>query len=150
MTDRNLQLTPEEASALEQDNLVMGVVREANAAQQSSFASLFPDAIQMSTLRYWSAIRKPAAVGHLKQAIAAGDDVNEHSGDGYTALHGAAENGCIENAELLLASGADATIKTTSGRTAVDLARLQGHDAIVGLLEPAATAKRERPWWKFW
>ncbi|WP_058936058.1 ankyrin repeat domain-containing protein [Roseateles depolymerans] len=150
MTDKTLQLTPEQASALEQDKLLMSVVGEANAASRSPLDSLFGDAVPMSTLQYWSAIRSPAAVGHLKQALAAGEDVNAHSGDGYTALHGAAENGCLENVQLFLASGADVTIKTASGKTAADLARLQGHDAIVALLEPAPTAKGKRPWWKFW
>jgi ankyrin repeat protein len=150
MTDRNLELTPEEKSALEQDNLMMGLLKEANAGQPVPFASLFPDAIPMSTLRYWSAIQRADAVAHLKQAIAAGDNVNEHSGDGYTALHGAAENGCIENVKVLLANGADATIQTATGKTAVDFARLQGHEAIVNLMEPAAITQTERPWWKVW
>ena len=150
MTNPNLQLTPEEKSALEKDALVMGLVKEVNTAQQSSFASLFPDAIPMSTLQYWSGMRRPDAIAHLKQAIAAGDDVNEHSGDGYTALHGATENGCVENVKLLLACGADITIRTTSGKTALDFAREQGHDKIVGLLEPASLSNPDKPWWKFW
>jgi ankyrin repeat protein len=150
MTDRNLELTPEEKTALEQDNLMMGLLKEANAGQPVSFASLFPDAIPISTLSYWSTIQRTDAVAHLKQAIAAGANVNEHSGDGYTALHGAAENGCIVNVKILLANGADVTIKTATGKTPVDFAKLQGHHAIVDLMEPATTPQTERPWWKFW
>lgn len=150
MIDHNLDLTLQEQSVLEQDNLVMELVKEANAGQPVSIASIFPDAIPMSTLQYWSAIQSPDAVAHLKQAIAAGDNVNEHGGDGYTALHGAAENGCAENIRLLLAHGADAAIRTSSGKSATDLARQQGHKMIVSLLEPTAISRPERSRWKFW
>jgi ankyrin repeat protein len=150
MTDKNLDLSPEEKSALQQDKLMMEIVKEMNSPSQASIASLFPNAIQMSTLGYWSAIARPDAAAHLKQAIAAGDNVNEHNGDGYTALHAAAENGCIDNVKLLLANGADVAIRTTDGKFAVDLARLQGHTGIVSLFEPGATTQHEKPWWKFW
>lgn len=150
MTDPNLQLTPEEKASLEQDARIMGLLKEVNSAQQSSFSSIFADSIPMSALQYWSVIRKPDAIANLKQAIAAANDVNEHRGDGYTALHGAAENGCIDNVKLLLACGADITIKTATGKTALDLATQQGHDTIVHLLEQAAPSKPDKPWWKVW
>ncbi|AVG17491.1 hypothetical protein CFN79_17380 [Chromobacterium vaccinii] len=150
MTDRNLDLTAQENSALEQDSLIMGLVKEANASQPVTIASIFPDAIPMSTLQYWSAVQRSDAMAHLKQAIAAGDNVNEHSGDGYTALHSAAENGCAENVKFLLENGADITIRTASGKSAADLARQQGHKMIATLLEPTAISQPEQPWWKFW
>ncbi|WP_168194935.1 ankyrin repeat domain-containing protein [Chromobacterium phragmitis] len=144
MTDRNLDLTAQENSALEQDKLTMGLVKEANASQPVTIASIFPDAIPMSTLQYWSAIQRSDALAHLKQAIAAGDNVNEHNGDGYTALHSAAENGCTGNVKLLLGNGADTTIRTSSGKSAADLARQQGYEMIATLRETAAISQPER------
>ncbi|WP_158300696.1 hypothetical protein [Chromobacterium sp. ATCC 53434] len=76
MTDRNLDLTAQERSALEQNNLAIGLVKETNTGQPIPIASIFLDAIPMSMLQYWSTIQRPDAVAHLKQAIAAGDHVN--------------------------------------------------------------------------
>ena len=50
-------------------------------------------------------MRRPDAIAHLNQAIVAGDDVNEHSGDGCTAFHGSVENGGVEKVKPLLACG---------------------------------------------
>ncbi|WP_196303032.1 ankyrin repeat domain-containing protein [Chromobacterium violaceum] len=144
MTDRNLDLTARENSALEQDKLIIGLVKEANASQPVTIESIFPDAIPMSTLQYWSAIQRRDALAHLKQAIAVGNNVNEHNGDGYTPLHGAAENGCTENVKLLLENGADTTIRTSSGKSAADLARQQGYEMIATLLEAAAISQGRR------
>lgn len=69
MTDPNLQLTPEEKASLEQDARIMGLLKEVNSAQQSSFSSIFADSIPMSALQYWSVIRKPDAIAHLKQLL---------------------------------------------------------------------------------
>ena len=49
------------------------------------------------------------------------------SDQGYTALHLAANNGNVELVEFLLRSGADRSLKTGSGETAIDLAVKQGH-----------------------
>jgi ankyrin repeat protein len=50
-----------------------------------------------------------------------GADVNSADPAGYTALMYAANLGLVENVKVLLANGADATLKTESGSTALDL-----------------------------
>jgi ankyrin repeat protein len=72
-----------------------------------------------------------ALVGKL---IAEGADVNAINGGGFTALHGAAEDGLTPIAEQLLRAKADPSIKSITGDTALDFARREGHRAIVGLL----------------
>lgn len=52
-----------------------------------------------------------------------------------TALMQAADNGHIEVVEMLLQEGADAAVTNRDGKTAADLARVNGHVAIVKLLE---------------
>ncbi|AUH53586.1 hypothetical protein CXB49_09185 [Chromobacterium sp. ATCC 53434] len=68
----------------------------------------------------------------------------ESNGDGYTTLHGAAENGCAGNVKLLLGNGADTTIRTSSEKSAADLARQQGYEMIATLLETATISQPER------
>jgi hypothetical protein len=60
------------------------------------------------------------------------------------------EHGCTENVKLLLANGADTTMRTASGKSAADLAWQQGYNMIISLLEQTAVSQSERPWWKFW
>ena len=66
--------------------------------------------------------------------IEAGADVNARQQVDYTPLMGAAANARIEIMELLLAHGADRTMKTTDGKTPADLAREHGHDEIASRL----------------
>ena len=53
---------------------------------------------------------------------------------GMTALQMSVFNGYTEIARLLLASGGDPLIKDSDGKTCLDIAREQGHDGIVELL----------------
>jgi ankyrin repeat protein len=53
-------------------------------------------------------------------------------------LHGAAENGVLENVKLLVANGADVSAKTVNGKTPHDLAKAQGHTGVVIFLESQA------------
>jgi hypothetical protein len=62
--------------------------------------------------------KSPDIVTVLKQ----GADVNMPDGKGYTALMYAANLGLLENVKTLLANGADATLKSTDGSTAVSIA----------------------------
>lgn len=64
----------------------------------------------------------------------AGADVNARQQIDYTPLMGAAANARTAIMELLLARGADAAMRTTEGRTAADLAREHGHEAIAARL----------------
>ena len=53
----------------------------------------------------------------------------------YTPLMGAAANARLEILDLLLAHGADPSMKTTEGKTAADLAREHGHADVAARLE---------------
>lgn len=66
--------------------------------------------------------------------VEAGADVNARQQIDYTPLMGAAANARVEILDLLLAHGADPSIKTTDGKSAADLAREHGHDAIAARL----------------
>jgi uncharacterized protein len=52
----------------------------------------------------------------------AGADMNGQGAEGSTALHGAAQNGDVELARLLLARGADRGVQTAGGIRPADLA----------------------------
>lgn len=54
--------------------------------------------------------------------------------DGFTALHRAAANGFLAIATRLLEGGADLTLRTKGGDTALDFARSQGQSEVVALL----------------
>ena len=56
-----------------------------------------------------------------------GADVNARDSDGFTALHYAACVGDDRIAVYLLDKGADHTIRSVSGRTALDLAGSKGY-----------------------
>jgi ankyrin repeat protein len=66
--------------------------------------------------------------------IDAGADVNARQQMDYTPLMGAAANARVDLLELLLAHGADPALTTTDGKTAADLARAHGHEAIAARL----------------
>ena len=56
---------------------------------------------------------------------------------GGTALHAAAKENKLENAEFLVGRGIGRDIKDERGHRAVDLARELGHGEVVALLEGA-------------
>ncbi|KAJ7596936.1 ankyrin repeat-containing domain protein [Mycena floridula] len=62
-------------------------------------------------------------------------DVNSLDEFGYTALHLAADRGNVGAVRLLLEKGADATLKDPDGLTALELARVAGHDELVEVLK---------------
>jgi uncharacterized protein len=53
---------------------------------------------------------------------------------GYTALMIAAANGFADAVDVLLAAGANKSIKTPDGKTAADFARERGHEALAAKL----------------
>jgi ankyrin repeat protein len=65
--------------------------------------------------------------------IDAGADVLYQRDDGFTLLMTAAEASCESVARLLLAAGVDPSL-TSAGRTASDLARARGYDALADFL----------------
>ena len=135
MTDSSLELTPEEQDALERENKMMEVLRQATGNSGTSFGELLPNAFPVSELQYWAPIDRPDARARLKQALASGAEVNEKSDGDYTPLHGAAENGVLENVKLLIASGADVTAQLTDCKTPLDIAKAQGHAGVVEYLQ---------------
>jgi ankyrin repeat protein len=66
--------------------------------------------------------------------VKAGAAVNERQSGGFTPLMSAAQNGDTEVARLLLAHGADPSLRDDEGRSAADHARTAGHPEIAALL----------------
>jgi len=69
-----------------------------------------------------------------KVLLEAGARVNTQQCDGITALHFAAEKDFNKVVKHLLAYGADKTIKSNCGKTAIDAARIHGHNGDVYLM----------------
>jgi ankyrin repeat protein len=67
-----------------------------------------------------------------KQLLTAGANPNATDGGKMTPLHSAAVYGHIGIFRLLIDNGADITAKTVRGKTALDLAELNGKMDIVG------------------
>ena len=81
-----------------------------------------------------TALRGATLGGHLdvvRELLEAGADVNAPSDGMRTPLMGAARNGFLDIVRVLLNAGADVTAVNSFGETAIDVARDQGHHAIV-------------------
>ena len=63
---------------------------------------------------------------------------------GYTALHCAAYWGRLAITELLLELGADPTLRSKEGKTALDYAREEGKSEVVALLSEPRYADEDR------
>lgn len=77
----------------------------------------------------------------VELVLAAGVPVDADDFGGGTALADAAEAGCGECVDLLLAAGADPT-RTFDGETPADLAGKHGHAVLSRRLADAATSRR--------
>jgi ankyrin repeat protein len=75
-------------------------------------------------------LRDAAERGDIRavaKEIAAGADVNDHSGGNWTALHRAADRGRVDVVRLLMQAGADHSLPTKMGQTtALELAANKG------------------------
>lgn len=67
--------------------------------------------------------------------LAMGADVNAQQEGGFTALQAAAKQGNTKLVDLLLRADADPRLASDDGRTAADLARTAGHEALAARLE---------------
>lgn len=79
----------------------------------------------------------------VERLLAAGASINLTPSDqsGWTALIAAAAADHASTVDVLLRSGADPTIKSKAGETALDIARQQGHAAVTRILQTAAEPK---------
>ncbi len=96
-----------------------------------------------------AAARNPMKVQPLHAAVAArnaetvalllerGADVNARQQAGYTPLMGAAAGGREDLVELLLSHGADPSLRGDDGKSAADIAREHGHEALARRLGAA-------------
>jgi hypothetical protein len=64
-----------------------------------------------------------------------GVEVNTRDKNGWTALMHACRRGFVETAKALLAAGADATVSTDDGKTALTLAEQAKNPELVSLLK---------------
>ena len=88
-----------------------------------------------------TALHAAVAADHAQIAqwlVEAGADVDARQQIDFTPLMGAAANARMEILELLLAHGADPSLKTTEGKTAADLAREHGRGDIADRLDALA------------
>ncbi|XP_077989508.1 NAD-capped RNA hydrolase NUDT12-like [Glandiceps talaboti] len=67
------------------------------------------------------------------------DIINERNSHGWTALMFAARNGQNEAVQCLLRNGSDASVMTTSGQTARDIAKFWNHRNVVRIFEDNPT-----------
>jgi len=69
-------------------------------------------------------------------------EVNAKENGDWTALHYAAAHGNLAIAKRLLEGGADPTLRAKDGRTAIDIARMNGNSEVVALLSEPRYAAR--------
>lgn len=92
---------------------------------------------QMANMPIHAAVagRKADLVALLIENAAA---VNARQHGGWTALHGAAQNGDLSIANLLIGAGAEIDARADNQQTPLDLAMLKGHQDMVDILEDHA------------
>ena len=92
-----------------------------------------PDgAVPAGNIEYW------ASLGNLEKVtefVDQDEDVNSAAPDGYTGLHGAAENGHDAIVAFLLDRGANPNLLASEKFKAADLARMAGHEEIAKSIE---------------
>ena len=64
--------------------------------------------------------------------------IDQTTDEGKTALHVAAEAGAPEIVRILLRNGANHSLKTPAGKTALELAEAKGYGSTVQAFKPAA------------
>ncbi|KOO28071.1 ankyrin repeat domain-containing protein 39, partial [Chrysochromulina tobinii] len=116
--------------------------RAAHAHRDGSAADAMSDSMRKAV---WQAA-KDGNEAELRRLIERGGNVNwrNPADDGWSALHYAAINGHLAIAKRLLEGGADATLRTKGGETAIDFARKEGKSEVVALLSEPRYANGDR------
>lgn len=128
----HLKLSDEEMKALEKDQLLIETVKlvnESQAAPEPPAAG--PPGIEITALQHAAMTDN---IGKAKVALWKGDDINDLGQWGATPLWEAARRGHLSMVQFLIKSGADVSVKSGSGVTALDVARENSQAEIVKLL----------------
>ncbi|XP_070542664.1 NAD-capped RNA hydrolase NUDT12-like [Ptychodera flava] len=78
-------------------------------------------------------------INRIESLIKVSDVINGQNEHGWTALMFAARNGKAEAVQCLLSNGCDATIMTSSGQTALDIAKFWNHINVIRIFEDHPT-----------
>ena len=110
-------------------------LRFAATAAASTLAFVAPAALaqNLAEMQLHAAARE-CRPGEIAQLLDRGTDINAQGSGGHTALAYAVSNGCTEGVRLLLARGADRTIKDDSGFDPAYLAKINNYRAIMTML----------------
>jgi len=98
-------------------------------------ARIFSRAMEQNLPVHAAAAGRRIDKATYEKLIAATGDANVLQKQGYTALMIAAANGFADAIDVLLAAGADKTLKTPDGKTAADIAKERGQEIVVKRLE---------------
>jgi ankyrin repeat protein len=92
---------------------------------------VFKSTVVVSDVEFYASTGK---ITKLSAALDRGGNPNARDRDGYSALHGAAENGHADCVRLLLDRGARPNPITRDGVSPVELAESSGHAGVIDLL----------------
>jgi ankyrin repeat protein len=102
----------------------------ARLLESGASAQIFSRAMEQNLPIHAAAAGRRIDTATYEKLIAATGDANVLQKQGYTALMIAAANGFADAIDVLLAAGADKSIKTPDGKTAADIAKERGHEAL--------------------
>jgi uncharacterized protein len=97
-------------------------------------ARIFSRAMEQNLPIHAAAAGRRIDKAAFTKLVSATGDANILQKQGYTALMIAAGNGFAEAVDVLLAAGADKSLKTPEGKTAADFAHERGHRELAKLL----------------
>ena len=118
-------------------------IRNQDAALVATIAATTPALVNQADERGFLPLVLSVYLGDLpstKALVDGGADVDANDGTG-TALMGVAFKGHAEIVEYLLKEGADPAATNATGQTAVDFARMGGHQGVAAMLIAARTGE---------
>jgi ankyrin repeat protein len=98
--------------------------------EQGAAACVFSRAIEQNLPIHAAAAGRRIDKAIYTKLVSATGDPNILQKQGYTALMIAAGNGFADAVDVLLAAGADKSLKTPEGKTAADFAHERGHEEL--------------------